>query len=211
MHRHVDVYVDESGDLGYSVASTRHLVIVALATADSIRLERLVKSGHRRFKVRGKESLEFKFKHSSVSLRRFFLSGLASTQSWVAWAGAVKANAPRELRADKERFYGHICGRAISGIVRGLRVRSLNISVDRMANRRSIRDKIDSVIEESVLRDHCGNFAPGLVISHFDSTACAGLQIADFVAGAVFHSLERKNDSYLQLIAQTILNGELCW
>ena len=56
---------------------------------------------------------------------------------------------------------------------------------------------------------HSGYFAPVLEISHFHSMVCEGLQVVDFVVGAVFKSLERADGSYLGVIGKNILHGEL--
>ena len=43
MYRHVDVYLDESGDLGSSPGASEHFIVVALVVFQDERLARLTR------------------------------------------------------------------------------------------------------------------------------------------------------------------------
>lgn len=211
MHKHVEVYIDESGDLGFSARSTRYFVVAALALPEPDGMTRVVKRIRRRHFLRFERSMEFKFNRSSESARRLLLDGIASTVPSISWGGIVKENTPKALRDDKNALYGHLCCRTAMELTRNLRSRSIRIVLDRRSGNRSVRRNLEVSLERAVVSRHPGHFPPEVVISHTDSMACGGLQAADFVAGAVFQELERSNPTYLDRIRGSVVHGELYW
>lgn len=211
MHKHVDVYLDESGDLGFSPRSTRYFVVVALAIPEPEELARIVKRISRRHFLRFERSIEFKFNRSSERTRRLILDGIASTGASVSWGGILKENTPRRLRDDKNELYGYLCSRATSALTRNIRSRSVHIVLDRRSSNRSIRRDLEAQLARAVVAYHPGHFSPEIRVSHLDSMACEGIQAADFVAGAVFQGLERSNMAYLDRIRLRVIRGELYW
>lgn len=98
MHRTIHVFVDESGDLGFSPSSSRHIVAVALAVPDSVAVRRLVRRAHGRFGPRENRPGELKFNTGSAGLKRFILEGMARTDVRVAWSAVFKPGPVAELR-----------------------------------------------------------------------------------------------------------------
>ena len=112
MFGHLDVFIDESGDLGFTDGkSSRYLVIGATVISESYELGRLTKKARQRLKVTGKTSVEFKFNNSSDELRAYFLNGLAKTDCWIVWGAIEKRNTREDLKKRKDKLYHYICGR----------------------------------------------------------------------------------------------------
>jgi len=211
LYSHVDLYIDESGDLGFSPSSSRHFVIVALASSEPNELRRMMRRVQRRRYPRIADPMEFKFGSSPERVRRLVCAGIARSETMIAWGAAIKSNIPASLRPDKKRFYLSICGRTLSELTRSIHARSIHVVLDKWSNSRSIRRSLDEVVEQTILDHHSGYFAPSITVSHLDSSSSEGIQIADFVAGAVFQSLERSNGTYLDLIAERVVSGCRYW
>lgn len=209
MYRHVDVYLDESGDLGSSSRGSKYIVVAALATIESHEFKRIVRTARKRLRSEGGRTIEFKFNKSSEKLRMRFLEDIAGTHSWIAWCGLEKSKMSPGLRSEKERLLHIMSGSVVSEIARRTHTRSMSVIVDKRWTKEKQRNDFSRHIERMVSLHHSGYFAPALEVSHFDSMVCEGLQVVDFVAGAVFKSLERADGSYLGIIGKKLLHGEL--
>ena len=76
------IYIDESGDLGFSEKSSKVLVISALITNDPSKLDRIIKNARRnKFKKELKNANEIKFNKSSPKVRKYFINKLNETCS----------------------------------------------------------------------------------------------------------------------------------
>jgi hypothetical protein len=211
LYDQVDVYLDESGDLGFSASSSRHFVVVALASHEPIELARLVKRiRQRRFPSRLK-TMEFKFRSSPESVRRLFCRGIARTNAKIAWGGINKSNTASTWQNDKNELYVHVCSRTLSELTRHIHTKSIHVILDKWSSNRTVRRHLEEYLGETVRCRHTGYFAPSLEISHLNSADSVGIQVADFVAGAVFQSLERSNQVYIDLIGERIVHGALYW
>jgi len=209
MHRRVNVYLDESGDLGSSPRSTRHMVVAALAVDDVRPVERALKSVRRLLGSDGYPMVEMKFRKSSCRLRRRFLEELSRANPRIAWCALDKRETPLWLREDKEGMLHLMSARALGRIAGMSLTKSFVVVMDRRWTKEKRRAEFDACITSAIAVHHSGCFVPALEVSHFDSASCAGLQAVDFVAGAVFRSLEWGDESYLRIIEDNILHGEI--
>jgi len=211
-HNHVDIFLDESGDLGFtSPRSSRHLLIGALATAESQEFSRLTKKAHKKFKVKGKGAIEFKFNSSSDTIRHYFLEGVAQTECWVVWGAIEKKNANNSLRNRTDRLYNMLCGKVMVGMFRCTHAKTVHVIVHRRSSKRTNRDTFDHHVENILLSNHAGMFPPECKISHFDSRKSEGLQVHDFVVGAIFQKIERDDNSYFDVIKDKVESGQVYW
>jgi len=195
---HVDIFLDESGDLGFSLASP-----------EPKELTRVLRRARRRLYSSGKVTPEFKFKSSPEHVRRLILRGVAGTSTQVVWSGIAKHNVLAELGEDKNELYLHICSSALAGLMSRTHAKRVHIVLDKRSSRRSLRRHFEGHLLDIVGSYHGGYFAPSTSVSHMDSVNSAGIQVADIIAGAVFRSLEHSDNSYINLITGNIVQGGL--
>jgi hypothetical protein len=209
LHRIVDVFIDESGDLGFQrELSSNFLVICATATVESYKFARITKKAHKKMKVKGKGAIEFKFNKSNESLRNHFLDKFNGTESWIAWGAINKFSTNEELRLDHERLYNTLCGKVIADLLKHIHAKKLRIIFDKKGTK-SCEETLNHYLTKIVESNHSGYFPPSLRISHLDSTKNEGLQVHDFVTGAIFQFVERGNDTYLKKIENKICSGKI--
>ncbi len=206
---YVEVYMDESGDLGFSLSSSRHFVVVALASPEPKELSRVLRRTRRRLYSSDKMTPEFKFKSSPEHVRKLILRDVAGTSTRVAWSGIAKHSALAELGEDKDELYLHSCSSALAELMSRTHAKRVHIVLDKRSSGRSLRRHFEEHLLGVVRSNHRGYFAPSTSVSHMDSVNSAGVQVADIVAGAVFRSLERSDNSYLNLITGNIVYGGL--
>jgi len=209
MHRHVEVYLDESGDLGLSMGSSAHFIVAALVVRKGAPLAMATNRCRRRFRSVLKGNHELKFNRCSPSIRRFVLEAVSSSDSMTAWSGFRKSPLPSTMRKGKDVIWGQVAGRTVSEVSRRLCVRSMDIVIDRRSAKKADRKAMDASLRLAVALSHPGPFPPEVRVRHVDSTSSPGLQLADHVAGAVFQSLERGDPSYIEIIKDCTVYGKL--
>lgn len=209
MHRRVEVFLDESGDLGFSGRSSRHFIVIALASPEPIQLNRLLKKVRRRVRPSGMKAPEFKFSSSPDRVRRLLLKGLSKTSSIVTWSAIVKADMPPADRGDKRGIYLRLSSAALSELMRRIHAGDVDIVLDKWSSNRSVRADIGRHLRGIANSCHGGHFAPSVSISYLDSANSAGIQLADVIAGAVFQSLEHADNSYLNHVTNLIVHGRI--
>jgi hypothetical protein len=207
MHRHVEVYLDESGDMGFSKGGSEHFIAAALVVRHDDRLVRLERRCRRKFSSSLKGNPEIKFNRSSESVRRFILEGVSRIDSMAVWSGITKSSVSLSRRQDKDTLWTQVAVDAVSEVSRRLHVGSMHIVIDRRHIKKVARKAVDDAIEEAVSKHHAGIFAPSVRTSHLDSSSSPGLRIVDHIAGAVFQSVERGDHTYLRLIEAKISHG----
>ena len=205
----IEVYIDESGDLGFSSRSSRHFVVVALASPEPKELTRILRRVRRRLYSSCAKTPEFKFKSSPDRAKRLILRGLAGSSTSVSWGGVTKNRISVDLMDDKNALYLQVCSRTVEGLMGQTRAKRAHIVLDKWSSNRTLRRNFEEHLRETVRSHHGGYFAPSTSVSHLDSANSAGIQIADIVAGAVFRSLERADPAYIDIIAQRVVHGEL--
>jgi len=209
MHRHVEVYLDESGDLGFSKGSSRHFIVAALVVDGDVNIARIVNKCHRRFGSSLSGNPELKFNRSPDRVRKFILSAVSATGAGIAWSGIRKSNLGESRMIDREAVWRMVAARTVSGASSRISTKSMHIVVDRRSIRKVAMESLDSSIQVAVKRHYMGQFEPELRISHVSSASFPGLQLVDNIAGAVFQRLERGKERYMELIENNITSVSL--
>ena len=211
LYSSVDIYLDESGDLGFtSPRSSQYLVVAAVATTDSTYLSRIPRKARKKLHIKGMDK-EIKFSNSSEEIRRYVLNEINKLDCWVVWGAITKKNAISQLRKNSAYLYNYLCGLVLCDMFERTHTKKINLIFDRHTIKKGNRDKLDSYINEKLKSRHSGHFVPELRISHYDSINCQCLQAHDFIVGSVFQSIERNDMMYLDLISSKVVKGEIHW
>jgi hypothetical protein len=142
----VKIYIDESGDLGFTQKASPYFVIAALIVHDSLAIRRcFAKVRRNKLKKKYRELPEFKFNNSGPEIRKRILSCIASADVEIAYCVLRKEQVYPHLRSNHQIVYNYLTGSLISHIVQrfhdGGRV---EITVDKSLNGIQ-RDVFDSI------------------------------------------------------------------
>lgn len=202
--RHVDISVDESGDLGTgSPRSSRYFLVCALVIPDGETLMRATKRAHKRYRQESKGAIEFKFNKASDKLRTHFLRYVADTECAIVWTAIEK-----RIGLVGECIYEQALLATLEQAFHLFSARSIDILIDARKLKKSQINRIDASVGKVLEQHHRGYFAPALRIRHMKSEKCEGLQVHDFVTGAIFQELERGNGSYSDIIGACIVSSK---
>jgi hypothetical protein len=104
----VDIYVDESGDLGFSLGSSRFFVVAYLMTGDSAPIVRVMKRFLGRSRTRKRYAgRELKFSNSSREVRERLLGKLLGVEWRAGLIVMEKGKVAPDLRTIPERLFNY--------------------------------------------------------------------------------------------------------
>ncbi|MFH0815425.1 MAG: DUF3800 domain-containing protein [Methanobacteriota archaeon] len=199
------VFVDESGDLGFSERSTRHFVMCAVATENPIRLSRIVKKVRSKNLGTGLRDLpELKFHQSRESTRKCLLDLLASEDVNIWYVSLDKRSMIGAPPERQNEMYNYLAGFIVERMIKQ-RSRRIVLCLDRCMSKAN-RTRFDARVskkKESV-SESLGKLPTTLSIDHVASESVPGVQVADFVAGAIYAKYEHGDSRYYDIIESKI-------
>ena len=179
------IYLDESGDLGWSEGSSQYLVIATVCTRDRRLLRKLVRGVKRRHRI--PLDVELKGFESSSEVRADLLQAIA--QRGACYCRAIVVYKPRvvaRLQATN-LLYNYAAGILLADHIKGLdRVRLV-------ADPREVKVNAPYTFDEYLRIKLYGDLGSqvDLQIEQPDSRMSPGIQAADVLANAVFRHFER--------------------
>lgn len=193
------LYLDESGDFGFSDASTNHFIIGFLVLDSSANLKSKVKRVRERFKL--PPDVEAKASKSSEELRRAMLEAVRSSSVEVHTITIFKANVHQRLRENTNILYNYAAGLILLPFLKEKALESVTL----VADRRIIRVPGGKLPFDDYLRTELwGNHETftDLHIKHLDSRESYILQAVDYVMHALFRARERGDWSLWNIIRE---------
>jgi hypothetical protein len=192
----VDIYIDESGDIGLGPRSSPYFVIAALIVNDPLDIKRCFKKIRRnKLKKKFKELPELKFNSSDKVIRRRVLECIASSDIDIWCSVLRKEQLFDHLRETPQIVYNYLTGSLIAKIYLHYRPsHTFNVIVDKSLNGIQ-RELFDNYVVYKTM-EHNIPFTPFPIpptVIHVDSKTEPCVQAADFVAGAV-HRKYRMNE-----------------
>lgn len=216
----MDIYIDESGDLGFKLGSSKFFIHAYLITNDSEPIRRVMKRflGRSITKKRyaGKE---LKFSNSNDKIRTQVLTKLLNV-SWTAGLVVLeKAKVKSNLRGIPDILYNYTI---LEFLMRDIlsfynNTTQINIYIDRSKGKNRAeafntyaQDKA-SYIWKRVLDKKSRFNSKYLHAEHCFSHSNKCIQGSDFIAGAAFQKYERNNPVFLNIIATRVTKETYLW
>ena len=193
----MDIYIDESGDIGLGTRSSDYFVIAAIIVRDTLCVQRcFAKIRRLRLKKRFRDIPEFKFNNTSGILKRRILERLAGCDLDIAYTLLRKKELYPQLRDKPHIVYNYLMGSLIAHLLIHYRARGkVNIIVDKSMGGFQ-KDAFDQYVVFKIIEkyplEELENIS--LDVRHEDSRNEPCIQAADFVAGAV-HRMYRTGDN----------------
>jgi hypothetical protein len=191
------VYVDESGDLGFTEKSSRYYVIATAEVSNPLIAERVIKRVRKKLKKKEKSISEFKFSRSDEKIRNFVLKEAVKAEMNFSAIVLDKKMVYQYLKDKKDVLHNYLTGFLAESLSYYEDETDFRIVVDKFIMRKEKRDEFNSYLHRR-LQNFCK--AKIFEVIHESSEQHAGLQIADFVAGAVFQKYERQKEDYYSII-----------
>ncbi len=216
----MEVFIDESGDLGFSSKSTKFFVVAYVVPKESwiirTQIGRILKRLHRRRKYTG---YELKFSNSSHNVRLNVLNKLRKFDWEAGIIVLEKGKVKNDLKRNITILYNYTI---VHHVMRKLLLRlepheSLKIYIDRSLPRSS-REAFDDYVRRKAewvwnveLERHPPLSTDKIKVFHESSERERCLQLADYIAGAAFQKYERGREEYLRLVEDKITDFIYLW
>ena len=201
------VYIDESGDLGFSKKASSYFIIAALIAYDHLAIQRcFARIRRNKLKKRYRELPELKFNNSSVVIKRRILSCIASSDVAIAYSVLRKEQVYPHLRDKHQIIYNFLTGSIIAHIIQRFPIDGeVRITVDRTLSGIQ-REAFDQYIIHKTFERNISDTLSTIpiVIEHIDSKREPCIQAADFIAGALHHYYREGDDTMYRLIKNRI-------
>ncbi len=194
------IFLDESGDLGFSPKSSKYLTITLIVcdVFEEPAISRIVKKARQKIlKKKLRQSPEIKWNNSEDYIKKKILKDLSKRKLEIFTIILNKSKVYEYLKQEKHKLYNYLCKLIISEC--SLNDNKIELVVDRSKGKRALRDDFDNYIRKIILSEECN-----IKIVHADSKKKGGLQVLDFVSGAIFNKYEYKNDTFYNIIEDKI-------
>jgi len=214
----VSIYIDESGDLGFSSQSSEFFSIGyaftynRFPTAENKIIKHTLNKINKKRKNKKRKLKEFKFSNDSTVTKNKFLNKIKDMNIILGMICISKDSVKETLKKDPARLYRFVIGDTIlTQLVRDYFTRhdpynSIRFVIDRSLSE-SGRKEFNKYCEEKTSfrsweQDRRIDY--NISIIHEDSEAVRMLQVADYVAGSIQRKFERNDSQFYDLIKHKI-------
>lgn len=195
------VFVDESGDLGFTKKSTSYYITASVETRNLLGLSRIIKKVRKTLGKRKKNIPEFKFAKSDEVVRERLLKRAVKEELLFSAVILQKQMVYNYLRDRKDKLYNYLAGFIAESLSNEYDNESeFIIIVDKFIMREEKRREFDEYLKYRLLNSYKHSTKPKIEIIHGDSQQYPGLQVADFIAGAIFQYYEHGKHKFYEII-----------
>jgi hypothetical protein len=213
------VFVDESGDLGFSEKATKYFIVAYVEYETPVRLRtelrRLLKRLHKKERYSANRN-ELKFSRMDDYCRKKVLQKIAECDASLGIVVMEKARVKPDLRKDPTILYNwsvvhNIMLSLIPQITAGNKIQ---LTFDKSLPMWKI-NKFNLYATDKakyLLNEQGNNFLPDCIsLDHIVSEREFCLQAADAVAGAYFQKYQKQNDEYVKIIEHKVGFFKYLW
>ncbi len=192
------MYIDESGDLGFGKGSSKFIIISALVVENYRELDRIIKNTRRnKFKKELSKVNELKAYKLPDYIIIHMLKKLNSVSNMKVFHIILEKRKVFSdyLKNDKHKLYNFVAGKLAKNIL--MNDIDVEIKIDKSKGniflQKDFNDYFRKMLEEGCERVKCK-------IEHSYSHSWSGLQFADLLAWCCFQKFENNDSSYLEIL-----------
>jgi hypothetical protein len=211
MQQIIDVFVDESGDLGFSRKSTNYFVIGFIVVSHKERIKTDVKRLLKKLNVRNhKKIYEFKFSNDSKYVRCKMLNLISKSEIEAGQIVVKKSAVRNDLRDKKSILYNFLVAEYVMRDILSsyTNINHINLHLDLSMSKKSREDFDDyfsnKVSWRSLLTGVNQSITNKVYHDYSHSDPC--LQMADYLAGSLFQLYEHNDCSFYDIIKVKVVH-----
>jgi hypothetical protein len=197
------IFLDESGELGFKVTSSKYFVITLLSCDEGeiYSIRRIMKKVRSKIiKKKLKRYPEIKGNNSTDKIRKDILNRFVQTNSEIFVIVLEKSKVYEYLKNKKDKLYNYISNLILNEC--SLEDNSVCLIVDKSKSNRSLREDFDDYIRKNLNQK---NQFCKLIIKHENSQKEACLQVLDFISWAIFRNYEYQDSSFMNIVKDKIV------
>lgn len=203
------IFLDESGDLGFTDGSSKWFLFTLVVVEDVQTLERVVKKAKRSLQKKYRRKFpELHAYHCDDVTRTRLLRSLAEEKISVVTTILNKDKVYVDLQNQKTYLYNFTANVILDRLINSRLIEDdshISLVVDRKDTKRHLRDNFISYITKAMKERRGGSFDMSLAASHDEK----GLQAVDFISWAIFRKYERGDFEFYEIIKEKIIDERL--
>lgn len=200
------IFLDESGDLGFSTKSSKWFLFTLVVVSDPRKLERVIKKARNSLKKKHKHKFfELHAYHCDDLTRSRVLKSLSALDISVVTTILNKEKVHVDLQNQKNYLYNYTANIILDRLINSKRIDGDNhiyLVVDRKDTKKNLRENFISYITEAMKKKRDCKFEMTLAASHDEK----GLQAVDFISWAIFRKYERGDYEFYEIIKDPTFN-----
>jgi hypothetical protein len=203
------IFLDESGDLGFSENSSKWFLFTMAVIDDPRKLEHVIK------KIRKTLNKKHKRKHSELHsyhvdtiTRKRVLKALVELDISVVTIILNKEKVYIGLKDQKNHLYNYTANILLDRFINTNLIddeHNLILVVDRKYTKKNLQNNFIAYITKAMQKRRKGGFTMSLAASHDEK----GLQAVDFISWAIFRKYEQGDYEYYEIIKEKIIDERL--
>ena len=204
----MDIYIDESGDLGFTQQSSEYFVMAALIPHDTLPIQRCFKKiRQQKMKKKMKQVPEFKYNNTPSEIKRRIFRCLASCDLDIAYSILHKKQVRHHLQDKRQVVYNYLAASLVSKVASYYgTAESVNVIIDKSLYGLQ-KEHFDDYVTYKMLEFPDNGVADRsqISITHVNSKTEPCIQAVDFIAGAVHHKYRSDETTHYHLLQEKMI------
>jgi len=203
------IFLDESGDLGFSQKSSRWFVLTVVLSENYREIEKNVKRIHRGLKKKYKKVKELHAYHADVVTKKRMLKLLSATQGLQILCIILnKEKVYIDLQNQKNYLYNYTANILLDRLKNKKICKpdeKIMIYIDQRETNKFLKKNFEQYLRNNLLKWKKNEFEINIKPSHTEKC----LQAADFISWAIFRKYERSDYEFYEIIKDKIIEEKL--
>lgn len=200
------VIIDESGNLSSTVRSPHHFVLAASCIRDLRHIQRIPRKARKKFSRKIDIGVELKHHAESEMVSTFILNSLASLDVNIYWVSLRKSH-----KKDMQwyRTYEALSGILLKELMSFESAHEYRIVIDKISKKSAYVASYEDMVQRIISFPDFDASPTHISIKFVDSCLEPAMQVHDFVVGSIFRSLERNDNTHLNIIRDKVVFGKI--
>lgn len=203
------IFLDESGDLGFSKKSSKWFLFTLVVTGEPRKLEKVIQKARKVLSKKHKRKYsELHAYHTDEITRKRILHSIAELDILIVTTILNKEKVYVGLQEQKNYLYNYTANILLDRLLNTNLIdikHELILVADRKDTKKNLQENFISYITSAMKERRKGNFRMSLARSHDEK----GLQAVDFISWAIFRKYERGDFDYYEIIKDKIVDERL--
>jgi len=203
------LFIDESGDLGFSKRSSRWFLFTLILVPNERPLEKVIKRARNTLKKKHRNVNELHAYHSDEITRKRVLRGISELNDLQVFCIILdKHKVYTDLQNQKNYLYNYVANILLDRLHESdvlSKDEHLDICFDRKDTKKNLQSNFMQYLEGNIISKRNGKVDISLCASHQKKA----LQAVDFVSWAIFRKYEQSDYEYYEIIKDKVVEENL--
>lgn len=203
------IFIDESGDLGFSKRSSRWFILTMVLTNNHRKIEKCVKRVHKGLKKKYKKVSELHAYHSDYLTKKRILRFLSEVDDLQIHCIILnKKKVYVDLQNQKNHLYNYTANILLDRLHKKQNFKNKDkvlIYIDQRETNKFLKKNFENYLTKSLVKKGNSKFEIKIKPSHTEKC----LQAVDFISWAMFRKYEQGDYEYYEIIKNKITGENL--